>query len=62
VASDEGLGHALVVARAEMNTALVFAVLAWLMALGLLMYGCVCAAERLCLGRRAARMLEGGGM
>ena len=62
VGSDEGLGYAMVVARSALDTPKVFAILFWLIALGLVLYGGVVAAERVALGRRAKKLLLGAGM
>ena len=62
VGSDKGLGYAMVVARAALDTPKVFAILFWLVALGLVLYGGVVVAERLALGRRAKKLLLGAGM
>ncbi len=62
VGSDKGLGYAMVVARAGLDTPKVFAILFWLIALGLVLYGGVAACERLALGRRAKKLVLGAGM
>jgi NitT/TauT family transport system permease protein len=49
VGADRGLGYLLLWANANLDTALLFAILAWLAAIGLALYYAVEAAERLAL-------------
>ena len=47
VGSDQGLGYLILTASSNMNTAIVFGVMAVLSALGMVVFGAVCLAERL---------------
>ncbi len=47
VGSDKGLGYLILTASSNMNTAIVFGVMAVLSALGMVVFGAVCLAERL---------------
>jgi NitT/TauT family transport system permease protein len=61
VASDSGLGYVLVDARSNLDMVLVFAAIAWLIALGFVFYFAVELAERIFVkGRRSKRSHELG--
>ena len=52
IGSDRGLGHLSQIAIAQFQTDLLFAAVAWLAALGLLLFGAVALAERIALPHR----------
>lgn len=60
VASDDGLGHVLIMDQASIATLLVFTDLLWLIAVGFVLYGAVSVLERLVLGRRSRQLIESG--
>jgi NitT/TauT family transport system permease protein len=60
VASDEGLGHVLIMDQASIATLLVFTDLLWLIGVGFVLYGAVSLLERIVLGRRSRQLIESG--
>jgi NitT/TauT family transport system permease protein len=60
VASDDGLGHVLIIDQASIATLMVFTDLLWLIIVGFVLYGAVSLVERLVLGRRARQLIESG--